>query len=473
MRLHHSPRVVTGDVPADDLDDEERIVTGRCDPECTAGIRGPRQLTHGGGVGGGGGGAVSVVGVGAVVGAVPGADEDRPDRRASPIASAATTPTAATTSRVTLPRKHQKIRDVTPSPQSSLLLRSLRYAFRPSSRATTAGKSCAGNGGRRALNPMQQRERVAGGAALPWVVRPRESGSPLLRKDLPLKRLFLLLVAALALLVPVVGQAASGPVLNFYDPDNPANPTRSRTRLRRRFSGGAGPVEDVDAQEHWRERDRGTQDHPDASAGTPNSAFTKTGDTCSQPVPISLGKGKTCQTTILFTPVAGGESDAADLTAVSKKPNASKTLHLTGSGRVGSDLSIDLTMALTSDLDLNNSLTLGDRVSFALTLHNRAPTTRRAFTSRTSCLPAMPSTSPAFNQGTYTSATGDWNVGTVSVASTRVLEIVAPCSAATPTAPTPMTRRSPPPAVSTRTARPATTRRARTTTPRSRPRSGT
>ena len=75
---------------------------------------GARATSRTGVESGGGGGAVSVVGVGAVVGAVPGADEDRPDRRASPIASAATMPTAATTSRVTLPRKHRKIRGVAP-----------------------------------------------------------------------------------------------------------------------------------------------------------------------------------------------------------------------------------------------------------------------------------------------------------------------------------------------------------------------
>ena len=51
VRLHHAPRVVTVDVPGDDLDDEERIIAGRCDPEGPARIRRPRHLAHGGGVG--------------------------------------------------------------------------------------------------------------------------------------------------------------------------------------------------------------------------------------------------------------------------------------------------------------------------------------------------------------------------------------------------------------------------------------
>jgi hypothetical protein len=137
-------------------------------------------------------------------------------------------------------------------------------------------------------------------------------------------------VAALALLVPVVGQAASGPVLNFYAPNTttpaittfgygPVLPGQSvsKTFPLKNTGGSATAALKITLT---------------PSAGTPASAFTKTGDTCTQPVPISLGKGKTCQIEITFTPVAGGVSYAADLTAVSKKPNASKTLHLTGSG---------------------------------------------------------------------------------------------------------------------------------------------
>jgi hypothetical protein len=144
-----------------------------------------------------------------------------------------------------------------------------------------------------------------------------------------LKRLFLLLVAALALLVPVAGQAASGPVLNFYAPNTttpaitnfaygPVLPGQSvsKTFTLKNTGGSATAALKITL----------------AKTAGATGAFTKTGDTCSQPVPISLGKGKTCQITIRFAPVAGGESDAADLTAVSKKPNASKTLHLTGSG---------------------------------------------------------------------------------------------------------------------------------------------
>jgi hypothetical protein len=144
-----------------------------------------------------------------------------------------------------------------------------------------------------------------------------------------LKRLFLLLVAALALLAPAVGQAASGPSLNFYAPNTttpaitnfaygPVLPGQSvsKTFTLKNTGGSATAALKITL----------------AKTAGATGAFTKTGDTCSLPVPISLGKGKTCQITIRFAPVAGGESDAADLTAVSKKPNASKTLHLTGSG---------------------------------------------------------------------------------------------------------------------------------------------
>jgi hypothetical protein len=137
-------------------------------------------------------------------------------------------------------------------------------------------------------------------------------------------------VAALALLVPVVGHAASGPVLNFYAPGTttppittfgygPVSPGQSvsKTFPLKNTGGSATAALKITLT---------------PSAGTPASAFTKTGDTCTQPIPISLGKGKTCEIEITFTPVAGGVSYGADLTAVSKKPNATKTLHLTGSG---------------------------------------------------------------------------------------------------------------------------------------------
>jgi uncharacterized repeat protein (TIGR01451 family) len=242
-----------------------------------------------------------------------------------------------------------------------------------------------------------------------------------LRKDLLLKRLFLFLVAALALLAPVVGQAASGPVLNFYAPNTT---TPAITNF------GYGPVlpgqsvsKTFTLQNTGGSATAALKISLTTTAGA-TDAFTKTGDTCSQPVPISLGKGKTCQITIRFTPVAGGESDAADLTAVSKKPNASKTLHLTGSGRVDSDLSLDLTRTLTSDLDGNGQNSIGDRVTFTLTLHNAGPDAASSV-HVTDLLPAgylffVASAS----QGTYNSATGDWNVGTVSVSSTPVVSIV-------------------------------------------------
>jgi hypothetical protein len=173
-------------------------------------------------------------------------------------------------------------------------------------------------------------EHVASGPFGPdriWVVRP--SWVALLEGAFLLKRLFLLLVVALALLVPVVGQAASGPVLNFYAPNTttpaitsfaygPVLPGQSvsNTFTLKNTGGSATAALKITL----------------AKTAGATGAFTMTGDTCTLPVPISLGKGKTCQVTIRFAPVAGGESDAADLTVVSKKPDASQTLHLTGSG---------------------------------------------------------------------------------------------------------------------------------------------
>ena len=90
-----------------------------------------------------------------------------------------------------------------------------------------------------------------------------------------------------------------------------------------------------------------------------------------------------------------------------------------------SDLSLDKTMALTSDLDGNGILSIGDRVTFTLTLHNLGPNDA-ANVHVADLLPAGYSFfSATASQGTYTSATGDWNVGTVSVLSTPTLSIVA------------------------------------------------
>src|SRR5262249_41339583 len=97
-----------------------------------------------------------------------------------------------------------------------------------------------------------------------------------------------------------------------------------------------------------------------------------------------------------------------------------------------SDLSLAKTMALTSDLDSNGILSIGDRVTFTLTLSNLGPNDA-ANVHVADLLPAGYSFfSATASQGTYTSATGDWNVGTVSVLSTPTLSIVATVVAGKP-----------------------------------------
>ena len=144
-----------------------------------------------------------------------------------------------------------------------------------------------------------------------------------------MKRLFLLLVAVLALLVPAVGQAAPGPVLNFYAP-NTTTPAITSSDF------GAVLPGQTSEKTFTLKNDGGSATSALAVTLTRTAgavgAFTKTGDTCTQPVPISLAKAKTCQITIRFAPVAGGEVDKADLKAMSKKPAASATLKLTGTG---------------------------------------------------------------------------------------------------------------------------------------------
>ena len=91
-----------------------------------------------------------------------------------------------------------------------------------------------------------------------------------------------------------------------------------------------------------------------------------------------------------------------------------------------SDLSLDKTMALTSDLDGNGILSIGDRVTFTLTLNNLGPNDA-ANVHVKDLLPAGYSfvSASAPLGTTYNNTTGDWNVGLVSVLSTTKLTIVA------------------------------------------------
>jgi uncharacterized repeat protein (TIGR01451 family) len=90
-----------------------------------------------------------------------------------------------------------------------------------------------------------------------------------------------------------------------------------------------------------------------------------------------------------------------------------------------SDLTLSKTLALTHDINGTGVISIGDQVTFTLTLNNLGPNDA-ANVQVVDLLPAgYAFFSAAPSQGTYTSATGVWNVGTVPVLSTQTLRIVA------------------------------------------------
>jgi len=124
--------------------------------------------------------------------------------------------------------------------------------------------------------------------------------------------LFVLLVAALALLAPAVGQAASGPAIAFNPSSNDygtidANTTASQTFVLRNSGGKATSALQVTL--------------------TGSSAFSVTSDGCTG---RSLGPRKSCSVTVQYKPTAVGSADSATLTASSKKPLATASALLTG-----------------------------------------------------------------------------------------------------------------------------------------------
>lgn len=60
------------------------------------------------------------------------------------------------------------------------------------------------------------------------------------------------------------------------------------------------------------------------------SGFVKTSDTCTQPVAISLGPGKSCQVTIGYRRVLSNASDSASVVVKSSKPTVTWALGLSG-----------------------------------------------------------------------------------------------------------------------------------------------
>src|SRR5262249_55874255 len=90
-----------------------------------------------------------------------------------------------------------------------------------------------------------------------------------------------------------------------------------------------------------------------------------------------------------------------------------------------SDLSLAKTVALTTDVDGNGILSIGDRVTFTLSLNNFGPDPAASVHVKDLLPAGYTFFSATATQGTYTSATGPWNLGTVTVLSTPTLSIVA------------------------------------------------
>jgi uncharacterized repeat protein (TIGR01451 family) len=90
-----------------------------------------------------------------------------------------------------------------------------------------------------------------------------------------------------------------------------------------------------------------------------------------------------------------------------------------------SDLSLAKTMLMTNDVNGNGVIDIGDQVTFTLTLNNLGPNAAAGVHIQDLLPAGYTFVSATPSQGTYTSGTGDWNVGTVNVLSPQTLRIVA------------------------------------------------
>src|SRR6266511_2364412 len=125
------------------------------------------------------------------------------------------------------------------------------------------------------------------------------------------------LAVAVALLVPAAGQADGEPALAFTPSTNGAydyctvvvGQTASQTFTLTNSGGSATAALTV--------------------ALTGSAAFAKTADACTA---TSLGPGKSCSVTVVYSPTVVGQSDTATLTASGRKAAAATSLTLTGTG---------------------------------------------------------------------------------------------------------------------------------------------
>jgi uncharacterized repeat protein (TIGR01451 family) len=130
--------------------------------------------------------------------------------------------------------------------------------------------------------------------------------------------------------------------------------------------------------------------------------------------------------TAIVGPGGNYTNAAAINTSDSSDPNpGNDSFSVTPPVQPKSDLRLSKTLALTNDILGTGVISIGDQVTFTLTLNNLGPNAA-ADVHVQDLLPAgytFVSANPS--QGTYTSGTGDWNVGTVNVLSSPTLSIVA------------------------------------------------
>src|SRR6266545_586956 len=125
------------------------------------------------------------------------------------------------------------------------------------------------------------------------------------------------LAAAVALLMPAAGQAEGEPSLAFTPSTNGA------------YDYGTVVVCQTASQTFTLTNSGGSATAALTVALTGSAAFTKTADACTA---TSLGPGKSCSVTVVYSPTAAGQSDTATLAASGRKAAASTSLTLTGTG---------------------------------------------------------------------------------------------------------------------------------------------
>jgi outer membrane protein assembly factor BamB len=131
--------------------------------------------------------------------------------------------------------------------------------------------------------------------------------------------LAVLIASAVMLVASAAGQAAAAPSLAW-------SPTTSSGN----YDFGLVNIGDKPSQTFTLKNSGGAATSALTITLTGSAAFKKTADTCTA---TSLGPNKMCSVTVQYAPTTGN-GDSATLTAASKKPAATTSIRLTGSGAV-------------------------------------------------------------------------------------------------------------------------------------------